>query len=836
MSLVGWYPLINNSLKDYAGRLGDLTATNTSVISYSANGKIGSTFNNTSHTAGTLLSTNTINLGPNQSMFCWVKLNDIYSGSSLNAIMGQHRFNYNGTNKGCNMGLTIKYVSSTAGYLSVNTSTLSGRTFNTYVGGTLLSTGKWYHLGYTYDGTTIRLYVDGDEDGSYSLSDMVLGEDYFGAYMWSLSGSSLGTRSAYGDYVMTGCLNDIRIYNHTLSLKEIKELSKALVLHYTFDHSSVEGTTNYVLYPTPSTAVGSVGWDASRHPDAIYVSGWNYGYNSGVGSAAVGYHAMWNMVDGIPTIVFQNKNSEVGLSGRWMGVSGGISSDVDSTLPGRTVTISFEAKGSVSGMKVAAGLYYTIGTSTDFHGGYPAHSITTNWKRYSHTFTVSASKTGGSSIYIYGHLGGEGISYVRNIQLEYKDHATEYTQTVREPSIGDSSGLGNDGTLVLSEYYNFTQDSVLGTGALYSAGNSDGSAYIKTKLNPSFIAGTGTVCFWYKKNTGSAGFLVATPDPGNSTHYLWANSPGGTPWNGGGASHSHWYIDGIYNQTPVSDTNWHFYCITGVNISNWSSFAIQRHGDGAWLYRGKIADFRVYNTVLDSDEIQAMYKTRWAANKEAQVFSNAINEDQSTYQITKSGVVNCNELNEVPLPAGYRRIEYIQSTGSSYIDTGLAPGTALRFRTIVSDVSSTAFIITQTNYGLRGYYGTFVNFVSGRRFKGSIPNTSGVRYVITGSDDGIWINGVAGVQESDNDTPSGTVRLMATGSGKMYECMLWDDNTLVRAFVPVIASDGEPCMYDYVTKQCYGSSNTAFTAGGDIVNTTYHDKSGNVYCAEFNEI
>jgi len=59
------------------------------------------------------------------------------------------------------MGITIKYVSSTTGYLSVNTGTGSARTYNTYCGTTLLQANTWYHGGYTYDGTNIRIYVNG---------------------------------------------------------------------------------------------------------------------------------------------------------------------------------------------------------------------------------------------------------------------------------------------------------------------------------------------------------------------------------------------------------------------------------------------------------------------------------------------------------------------------------------------------------------------------------------------------------------------------------------------------------------------------------------------------
>jgi hypothetical protein len=153
------------------------------------------------------------------------------------------------------MGITIRYVSATTGYLSVSTGNGTSRTYNTYYGKTLLQAGTWYHGGYTYDGTTIRLYVNGSLDGEFERSDMKIVPDNIQIFRWSLPTSS---------FTFDGCLNDVRIYDNVLSPREIKEIAKGLVLHYTLSSGGGENlcvnsnnitTSNFVL--TRSTAEGN---------------------------------------------------------------------------------------------------------------------------------------------------------------------------------------------------------------------------------------------------------------------------------------------------------------------------------------------------------------------------------------------------------------------------------------------------------------------------------------------------------------------------------------------------------------------------------------------------
>lgn len=221
MALQVWLPL-NGNVNNQG--LSDLTFSVSSTTTINDNGKIGKCYENNSFTTGGLSSDKTIDLGQNQSMFCWFKINSLIASSLLGGgLVTQHNHTLNQ-----GMGITIRYVSATTGYLSVSTGNGTSRTYNTYYGETLLQAGTWYHGGYTYDGATIRLYVNGSLDGEFERSDMKIVPDNIQIYRWSLPTTS---------YSFNGCLNDVRIYDNVLSPREIKEISKGKILHYTLSDS-----------------------------------------------------------------------------------------------------------------------------------------------------------------------------------------------------------------------------------------------------------------------------------------------------------------------------------------------------------------------------------------------------------------------------------------------------------------------------------------------------------------------------------------------------------------------------------------------------------------------
>ncbi len=110
-------------------------------------------------------------------------------------------------------------------------------------GTTILSPGVWYHGALTYDGSTIRIYLDGIEENSFSESNLIVPSSSF--YM------QIG-RQISGERYFDGVLDDVYIYDHVLNAEEIAELVDIL-RYLEFAESKAGSNTTSITIPTPTT-------------------------------------------------------------------------------------------------------------------------------------------------------------------------------------------------------------------------------------------------------------------------------------------------------------------------------------------------------------------------------------------------------------------------------------------------------------------------------------------------------------------------------------------------------------------------------------------------------
>jgi hypothetical protein len=133
------------------------------------------------------------------TMAGWIKADSWGSGTDVDIIARKGEDNPNNYQLSIADGLATLYLDDGDG---------SG-----YRGDTLLNTGQWYHIAATWDGTTVRIYVDGvlDNDPPDLHGDNI-STDTRAFYIGGRSGADL----------LDGILDDIRIYNRALSEAEIK--------------------------------------------------------------------------------------------------------------------------------------------------------------------------------------------------------------------------------------------------------------------------------------------------------------------------------------------------------------------------------------------------------------------------------------------------------------------------------------------------------------------------------------------------------------------------------------------------------------------------------------
>ena len=620
MALRVWLPL-NGSLENKG--ISDFGITPIGTVTYDNNGKIGKSF----ISGGTSQTTNGINidsnllsiLGTQCSIAIWVK------------PLGNH-VHYNGTfisSGDWNKQRWAFGVSQDNSKVDV----LCG-SHNNYISCSV-PVNVWTHLVSIFNNGVCTLYKNGEYIGQLTGQ---------AAFVSDASNTCIGRETYAGGYFgFNGRINDVRIYDHALSAKEVKEISQGLILHYKLDNPYMEGTTNLI---TTEDCLSSTCYNGATN---------KYGY----GTSTDMYKTVGEFNGKKCTKLYMGTNGNSCYP--YIYINNMYTSDGSNQPEYKTLSFDYYTtiSTSISPYKLGSGngtaTYIVKNSSIKTGTGTNAVVIPVEQNTWNHIEITFHGTTPANAEWGYiqnqpAHTSSTTNYWLfANMQLESKDHATGYAGVGGsrvEGAVKDSSGYENDG--IIGGSLSISTDS-----ARYNCSTKfiKGASRIQA-INPSFIT-TGTASIWVKiESIGSSGWLPCTGQSGS--YYFLATSAGtGNFYNDNvGSGTIKYYCDGVQVTAPTNlKTGWHHIAITGINLSTWTVMYINSYGGQSattWNSTCYYSDFRLYNTILSADDVKALYQIPTSIDNLGNLHTFEVEENEDrNISVLKNGIVSA------PLPMEY---------------------------------------------------------------------------------------------------------------------------------------------------------------------------------------
>ena len=385
MSLIAWYKLDGDAVNSVSGNSGTVN-----TIGY-GDGKIGKCgIGDGIAVNGKYILGEICNVVGNFTLSAWSKKN----GVSVDAYGGIAGTYMDSTKKG--FGL---FFGDAIGNNTFYVDTGNGvRTYYPVTTPTLIT--YWNHYSIVYNNGWVSSYFNGILLDTRQLTIVCDPAASLCIGRWS---------QTINDYYLNGNVDDVRVYDHALSAKEVKELSKAKVLHYKFD-TFQEPTTNIV----PTTTIVPYGL----------------------------YHTLTKTGNNISMTlvsdpVYMTMQGILNLQGKVLAFSGYMKKNgVPFIFNGASISTYHQASGSI----------YTDPTSGYFEVT-QYYDQTAAWFIHCPISAVTGD-----------------IITIDNFQIEEKYHVTPYTSLSRAGSIRDLSEFNHDAALVENVAPAWEYDSTLKKG------------------------------------------------------------------------------------------------------------------------------------------------------------------------------------------------------------------------------------------------------------------------------------------------------------------------------------------------------------------------------------
>ena len=600
MSLRVWLPL-NGNLNNQG--VSNITVTNNNAT-VNASGKIGSCYSFNGSSTSLMCSAGLTTSDKNWSFCCWAKLNN----NSGTMCLYSQRTSTTDTQR------TIFLLASKGIYIDDGVR----------LSGTLSTTATltdWCHYAVVRNGNTATAYINGIQ--AYSASITVFPSTMSTACFFGASQSGSSTVNA--NY-LNGYVNDIRLYDHALSIKEIKEISKGLVCHYPLDANGL-GVPN--LVDSSNTFNGwsaQTGWTKGTSDDGTTMYSFS---RTGATSNT------WNRL--IPTLQINGNN-----------YPNGVTMSMELLTPDKSA-IDHKCLGSLQ-----------IYQSDDTRIGWvePQWDLTNvvnnQWSIITWSFSKAdliKNNTSGTT-YAYTkfsfQLVKNGNISIRKIMIAEGNKAQPYTLSLNDTGTTeiDIAGYKYDGTRV--SVINDSADSP----RYLCCTRFPSTTHIKYKCTASNMY-YATYSMWVKFNTisnyggfhmqynnpsgGAVPWFAANTENTSLWCYFGGNSPNYTKagsgdlqtntwyhivyvWDNGVAQ---WYLNGAKYGNSVTYTG-KKYIQNNVDTSIGDSYTGTSWGGTP--FDGWVSDFRLYATALSADDIKELYQTSASIDNGGNILGYEFNE------------------------------------------------------------------------------------------------------------------------------------------------------------------------------------------------------------------
>ena len=274
------------------------------------------------------------------------------------------------------------------------------------------------------------------------------------------------------------------------------------------------------------------------------------------------------------------------------------------------------------------------------------------------------------------------------------------------------------------------------------------------------------------------------------------------------------FLDGKLKGT-LTNTNTSY---VGLTLGTLAGSASDNHTSGCY-YKGYIAELKITKGC------------KWTKDFTLPTVSYGTAKDSNPWKEPVQMFVNTGASSTIP--SGLVELDYIASTGTQYIDTGIKASKNLKVEADINITTASGWVMILGDYTSGSYFSWWRKDTTMYAYYGSNNKTlaeqTGKRKYVANNTNNVWSIDSSNITVSPNSSDfsknGGNLYLFSVNNGgnynkasmKLYSCKIYNNGTLVRDFIPAKRISDSKCgLWDKVNFKFYTDENGGnFTTGAE---------------------